>query len=646
MTKSQYMKKLLLPLILFLTFVSASAQDMKQARTIMQQVQASSDRYLFASASADSLDQAKTSAVHQLAGQIMTNVQSYSKYDLTHRMESGEIDETVLFEQVSETFTNVRLTDYQTLVVGKPERRNKKYTVFVYIDKGKVKEIYDEIMEREKEARREKEEKLASDVRHYYSEGCKAVKDVRIGDALKYWYWSYVLSLGTNITIEQGGRNEPAARLVETQIENLMNAIRVTPVAYQQVPINDFQNKYKVILNIEFVDRGMAKKVTNLDYKYNDGITSDQGGPRVRDGVGTLDLQYEDTSEVDFYITYRYDENETPDDIYEIVKAKGNKTFAAATKRVVIPDSLRENSVEPVVESAEESQLIDTLAAEPGNEKFEDVAHDHKEMLNRIEAIEAAIRNKDYASVKDYFTDEGYDSFNKLVKYGKASIVGKPQYRFLDFGPITLCRSITMQFSFLNNRKQFIEDVTFRFNADNLVESLAFSLSDVAESDILGKGEWDRDSRLLLMTFLEDYQTAYALGRIDYLERIFSEQALIIVGNKLLQRKMDNDRILITESVKYDTLSKAQYMRRLREHFGRKKYINLNFTDTDFERSSNGKNFYGIRVRQEYFSDTYGDVGYLFLLVDLRFDEPVIHVRAWQNDKLPMEDLFDLSDVY
>ena len=51
----------------------------------------------------------------------------------------------------------------------------------------------------------------------------------------------------------------------------------------------------------------------------------------------------------------------------------------------------------------------------------------------------------------------------------------------------------------------------------------------------------------------------------------------------------------------------------------------MNFTDTDFERSSNGKDFYGIQVRQEYFSDTYGDVGYLFLLVDLRFDEPVIN---------------------
>ena len=634
------MKKLLLCLFLFLTVVAASAQDVKQTRAAMKQVQAASDRYLFASATADSLDQAKASAVQQLASQIMTNVTSYSNYDLSHRFENGDIDETVLFNQVSETFTNVRLTEYQTLVVGKPDKKNKTYTVFVYIDKGKVREICEEIEEREKEAQKEREEKLATDVRHYYSEGCKAVKDVRIGDALKYWYWSYVLSLGTNITIEQGGRREPAARLVETQIENLLN------VAYQQVPINDFQNKYTVILNIEYVDKGVTKKVTNLDYKYNDGITSDQGGPRVRDGVGTLDLQYEDINEVDFYITYRYDESETPPDIYEIIKTKGNKTFAAATKLVVIPDSLREKSIEPVVESAEESQLIDTLAAEPSNEKFEPVAHDHDEILKRIQAIELAIRTKEYASVKDYFTDEGYDSFNKLVKYGKASIIGKPQYRLLDFGPITLCRSITMQFSFLNNKKQFIEDVTFRFNADNLVESLAFTLSDVAESDILGKGNWDRDSRLLLMSFLEDYQTAYALGRIDYLERIFSEQALIIVGNKLMQRKMDNDRIIITESVKYDTLSKVQYMRRLREHFGRKKYINLNFTETDFERSSNGKNFYGIRVRQEYFSDTYGDVGYLFLLVDLRFDEPVIHVRAWQNDKLPMEDLFDLSDVY
>ena len=201
-----------------------------------------------------------------------------------------------------------------------------------------------------------------------------------------------------------------------------------------------------------------------------------------------------------------------------------------------------------------------------------------------------------------------------------------------------------MQFRFRNN-KQFIENVTFRFNEDNKVESLAFTLSEVSERDILEKGKWARDSRLTLMTFLEDYQTAYALGRIDYLERIFSENALIIVGNKV-EKRVINDGIVITESVKYDTLSKAQYINRLRRHFNTKEYINLNFTETDFERSSNGMEFYGIRVRQEYFSNTYGDVGYLFLLVDLRYEEPIIHVRAWQNDKLPVEDLFGMSDCY
>ena len=168
----------------------------------------------------------------------------------------------------------------------------------------------------------------------------------------------------------------------------------------------------------------------------------------------------------------------------------------------------------------------------------------------------------------------------------------------------------------------------------------------MAEGDILDKGNWSRDSRLTLMTFLEDYQTAYALGRIDYLERIFSENALIIVGNKVERRVENKDRVIIMPSVKYDTLSKAQYMDRLRRHFNTKEYINLNFTETDFERASNGMEFYGIRVRQEYFSNTYGDVGYLFLLVDLRYDEPVIHVRAWQNDKLPLDALFGMTDCY
>ena len=638
------MKKNTIPFIFLLTFISliSSAQDLSRNREIMQKVM-SSDKYSFAIGSADSLNTAISYAVTHLADQIMTDVKISSKYEIKSQNGNGELNETVIFEQVSETFTNVRLSDYQQLIIEKPNKKNKEYSVFVYISKEKIKEILQELEEKEKAVQLEKEKKAYEDVNFYFSEGCKAINDIRIGDALKYLYWSYVISLGFNINIEQDGKSEPATRLIETKIDNLLNNLQITPVSFEKEQINDFQEKYKVVLNINYNKDGVMQKVTNLDYEYNDGNTN-QKGPRVRDGIGTLDLQYADIDEVRIQCTYKYDENETPPDIYEIIKSKGDKKFSSAIKIVPISPTLKTSKPISSTEQSDVSNEYDLAKSETSTEKPEAKAHNHEEMGKRINLVEAAIRNKQYDSVKDYFTPEGYDSFKKLVQYGHASIIGTPQYRFLDYGSITLCRSITMQFNFRNN-KQFIENVTFRFNDNNLIESLAFTLSDVAERDILSKGKWERDSRLLLMTFLEDYQTAYALGRIDYLERIFSENALIITGNKV-EKKVLNDGIIITESVKYDTLSKAQYMERLKRHFRTKEYINLNFTDTDFKRASDGDEFYGIRVRQEYFSSNYGDVGYLFLLVDLRFEEPIIHIRAWQNDKLPLEALFGLSDVY
>jgi hypothetical protein len=54
---------------------------------------------------------------------------------------------------VAETFTNVRLKDYHTLVVAKPDRKNTQYTAFVYIGKESIAQIYAEIEEEEREAR-------------------------------------------------------------------------------------------------------------------------------------------------------------------------------------------------------------------------------------------------------------------------------------------------------------------------------------------------------------------------------------------------------------------------------------------------------------------------------------------------------------
>lgn len=633
------MKRLLLALLFSTFFLSVAAQDVDRDRRIMDRVLADSDKYSYASASHDTLEVAVKSAVALLASQIVTDVRVQAKSEIHTVTGNGELEERQFFNQVAETFTNVRLKDYHTLVVDKPSRRNSEYSVFVYIEKESIAQIYAEIEADEREARRLRAKKTNEDVNYYFNEGRKAVNDVRVGDALKYWYWAYALSFGTDATIG----NEPATRFLETKMDQLLSNIIVTAISCEKVRINDLQDKYNVILDICYKDEtSKLLKVTNLDYEYNDGYTL-QKGARVRDGVGTLELQY-DLDEVRFYCVYNYDASETPPDVYAIVKSKETKKFPSAIKMVKVTDEARK--MRDVVVSQGEVEL--PVASDTHQKESTTVSvtsQDRQVVLHqRMESIENAIRTKDYTAVKPLFTEEGYDSFLKLVRRGNATIVGKPQYKFMDFGRLTLCRSIAMQFRFRNN-KQFIENVTFRFNGDDVVESLAFTLSDVAENDILEKGEWNRDSRLTLMTFLEDYQTAYALGRDQYLESIFSDNALIIVGNKLESRVLA-DGMRLMEHVRYDTLSKKQYINRLKGHFASKEYINLNFTETDFQRASNNKEMFGIRVRQEYFSSNYGDVGYLFLLVDLRGQLPVIHVRAWQNDKLPIESLIKLNDFY
>lgn len=632
------MKRIILTLMLSTLFLVLSAQDVDRDKRIMERVMAETDKYSYASSSHDTLEVAVKNAVALLASQIVTDVKVQAKSEIHSVTGNGDVEERLFYDQIAETFTNVRLKDYHTLVVAKPDRKNTQYTAFVYIEKESIAQLYTEIEAEEQEARIERAKKIGEDVNFYYNEGCKAVKDSRIGDALKYWYWAYALSIGTNVAIGM----EPATRFLETKIDQLLSNIQVTAISFDKVKINDLQEKYNVILNIQYKDdAGALHNVTNLDYEYNDGYTQ-QKGARVRDGVGTLELQY-DMDEVRFYCVYNYDASETPADVYAIVKKKETKKFSSATKMIKI--SIEAKKVKEVVVNPSEVELPVSYNSEE-KETTVAVSSESKQKLlsQRMESIENAIRTKNYASAKPLFTDEGYDSFLKLVRRGNVTIIGKPQYKFMDYGRLTLCRCITMQFRFRNN-KQFIENVTFRFNADNLIESLAFTLSDVAESDILQKGEWNRDSRLTLMTFLEDYQTAYALGRDKYLESIFSDNALIIVGNKLESRVVA-DGVRLMEHVRYDTLSKKQYINRLRGHFATKEYINLNFTETDFQRASNNKEMYGIRVRQEYFSSNYGDVGYLFLLVDLRNELPIIHVRAWQNDKLPLESLIQLNDFY
>ena len=634
------MKKFtLFVIILFSLNLQLNAQSIKDLEAnnrIMNEVILDND-YIYALGTGTTYDDAVNDAMKKLAIQIYSHVESQSTSTTTSTITNNDIIEETSFTNDFKSTTNLDLHGHQTLLIEIPEKKVKDYTVFAYIDSKKAEEIMTEQKLAEEEAIRARTEKLKNDVNFYYTEGMRSLSDLSIGNALKFFYCGYIISSGTRATIEKDSFVQPAEAVFHQLLSETLDNIKVVCEYEEEEQIDKYQISYTKHLGFYYGDG--VKKLDGLDFKYYDGNTF-VNGARVRDGISTAELRY-NLESFDLHCVYQFDTNELPTQVQETLASKQLHPLSLVSADKTVEghqETGNYSSSNLMVGYVNKPQPIQSISNDYDTIRFDSLSY-------IMYDIEDAIRIKKYDNVESYFTENGLDCFNKLVRYGNASIVEVPNhYDFINYGKIVICRSITMQFRFKNNKK-FVENVSFRFNEDNKIESLAFALTEIAQHDILDNEDWNRDSKLTLLNFMEDYQTAYALGRIDYLEQIFSENALIISGYKVM-KKIEGDGYKLRNYTKLDTLSKSQYMAKLRRHFNTKEYINLNFTETDFAQASGMNDFFGIRVRQEYFSSNYGDVGYLFLLVDLRDDVPVIHVRAWQEDKLPLNQLFSLKNVY
>ena len=165
-----------------------------------------------------------------------------------------------------------------------------------------------------------------------------------------------------------------------------------------------------------------------------------------------------------------------------------------------------------------------------------------------------------------------------------------------------------------------------------------------------GLEEKDAESRRVILNYMEHFRMSYVTKDIDFLEQLFSERALIIVGNVVREASDDGRHYLSTEKVNYNVRTKREYLDRLREIFNRNKAINVEFTDFSIRRHPTREGIYGVSVKQRYTSDIYSDEGYLFLLWDFRDETaPKIHVRTWQprmldeHTPLPEQEIFNIG---
>lgn len=159
----------------------------------------------------------------------------------------------------------------------------------------------------------------------------------------------------------------------------------------------------------------------------------------------------------------------------------------------------------------------------------------------------------------------------------------------------------------------------------------------------------DSTFREVILHYTECLRTAYEVKDIDFINQVFSEDALIIVGKVIQQQKEDG--FLNVRQVEYNLRSKKQYLEQLAKVFAANEHISLSFNQQKVVQHPTKQGFYGVTLKQGYRSDSYADEGYLFLLWDFRNPEqPQIHVRTWQpammdiNTPLPESQVFNFSD--
>lgn len=157
----------------------------------------------------------------------------------------------------------------------------------------------------------------------------------------------------------------------------------------------------------------------------------------------------------------------------------------------------------------------------------------------------------------------------------------------------------------------------------------------------------DEKRRRIILNYCEHFRMAYTTKDIDFLRQIFSEKALIIVGNVVKTAPDRRNGLTADKRVTYYLRTKSEYLSRLSRAFAANKAIDVKFSDFSVMRHPTLDGIYGVSLRQRYSSDQYSDDGWLFLLWDFRNEDmPLIHVRTWQpaaevNDK---DDVINMSD--
>ncbi len=600
-----------------LTVVSVKAQ------VDVQKIKNSSE-YIFAEGVGETFDEADEDALRKLSSQIWTFIGA-------NVIDGDEIQSVFISSFTSNTVPNARLIELSP----EPECR-----VFRYVHQDDVRKMQDN-----------KRLRIVDLVKA----GQSAESRLQIDDALRNYYWALMLSKSHTepVYVDLGGKEVDCTTELPSKIKSVLNGIKAALVECKE---HDGVH----VARTHFTYHG--HDVASLQLRYYNGQAF-IGPLTIRDGIGEFDLvSLPQDNKMALRYEYRF-ANEAKHLNEELNAVIGGIKAYSIDSRAEIPVNVNVKKGEMkaakaivAAESRHTSDYSNNIAPETIKIRKriqENTIDNPQRYMETLSVVEKAIAQSAPDIARNCFTDDGYKMFNTLLtKTGRVTLSGEQEYTFVEAGNQVLARSCNIKIRFSNGRS-YMEKLVFRFNPlSHKIQSIALRLTKKAEDDIFNANSpWGEISRYTILQFMEDYQTAFALKRLDYISSIFSDSALIITGAVLKHTSegMFKDGREINfgknKNVRYLNQTKQQYLKKLKTHFDSREYIHLTFEDNETGIvNTNGilrdDAAFAIQIRQFYDSPQYSDRGYLTLFLNMQGKHPLIEVRLWQ----PEQDVITYED--